>query len=217
MERHRTGKASTMRAILLGLTVVAPGATLLAQQPAIVGARFDVVSIKLHKSDQPGGGMRREPDGTQIMTNVTVRQFIMAAATERVVDVVGLPDWATLEHYDVIAKPAPGSRPTTEQQAEMMRNLFAERMKLVAHLAEEDRTTFALVLARSDGRLGPNLKKSEADCAAQAAQALNGRPPGRRQTSCTPAACAWAAARSSRVASSSIGSFCRCGVSQEVS
>ena len=168
----------TMRSILLGLAVVAAGATPLAQQPAIVGAQFDVVSIKPHKTDVPGGGMRREPDGTQIMTNVAVRQFIMTAATERVVDVVGLPDWANTEHYDLIAKPAPGLKPTMEQQAQMWRNLFADRMKLVAHIAEEERTTFALVLARSDGRLGPNLKKSELDCAAQAAQAAQRTPDG---------------------------------------
>src|SRR5262249_252933 len=82
-------------------------------------------------------------------------------------DVLGLPDWTMTERYDVIAKPVPGSKPTREQRAEMMRNLFVERMKLVGHIAEEERTTFALVLARSDGRLGPNLKKSELDCAAQ--------------------------------------------------
>ena len=166
-----------MRSILLGLTVVATGAPLLAQQPAIVGAQFDVISIKPHKSDVPGGGMRMEPDGTQIMTNVAVRQFIMGAATEPVVDVLGLPDWTMTERYDVIAKPGPGSKPTRDQRAEMMRNLFVERMKLVGHIAEEERTTFALVLARSDGRLGPNLKKSELDCAAQAAQRTSSAGP----------------------------------------
>jgi uncharacterized protein (TIGR03435 family) len=153
--------------------------TVAAQQaPPLVGAQFDVVSIKPHKSDLPGGGMRMEPDGTQIMTNVAVRQFIMSAAGEPVVDVVGLPDWARTESYDVIAKPEPGSKPTREQRAEMWRNLFVERMKLVAHIAEEERTTFALVLARSDGRLGPNLKKSELDCAALAkAQTPDGPRP----------------------------------------
>ncbi|HMD35168.1 MAG TPA: TIGR03435 family protein [Vicinamibacterales bacterium] len=164
-----------MRWTLL-VVVIATTAPAFAQQPQMVGAQFDVVSIKPHKSDQPGGGMRMEPDGTQMMTNVAVRQFILAAATEPVVDVVGLPDWTRTERYDLIAKPAPGSTPTREQRGEMMRNLFVDRMKLVAHIAEEERTTFALVLARSDGRLGPNLKKSELDCAALAREKM---PPDR--------------------------------------
>jgi len=37
-------------------------------------------------------------------------------------------------------------------------------MKLVAHVEQRERDTYALVLARSDGRLGPTLKRSTLDC-----------------------------------------------------
>ena len=77
-------------------------------------------------------------------------------------EVVGLPDWATTERYDITAKPPAGSTP--QQRSEMWRTFFAERMKLVAHVEERERDTFALVLARSDGRLGPQLKPSTLDC-----------------------------------------------------
>ena len=53
---------------------------------------------------------------------------------------------------------------TREQRAEMMRNMFIERMNLVGHVEEQERTTFALIVARSDGRLGPQLKRSTLDC-----------------------------------------------------
>ena len=46
----------------------------------------------------------------------------------------------------------------------MIRNLCIERMKLVGHVEEQERNAFALVLARSDRRLGPSLKPS--DCVA---------------------------------------------------
>jgi uncharacterized protein (TIGR03435 family) len=82
--------------------------------------------------------------------------------------VIGLPDWASTERYDVTAKPPADS--TREQRSEMWRTLFAERMKLVAHVEEKERDTFALVVARSDGRLGPQLKPSTLDCSP--------RPPG---------------------------------------
>ena len=50
--------------------------------------------------------------------------------------------------------------------------MFAERMKLVAHVEQrrERRSAFALVVARSDGQLGPQLKPSALDCSP--------RPPG---------------------------------------
>jgi uncharacterized protein (TIGR03435 family) len=92
------------------------------------------------------------------MTNGAIRQFITLAAAVPVREVRGLPDWAEDERYDVTARPPAGS--TREQRSDMWRTLFAERMKLVAHIEEHERDTFALVVARSDGRLGPQLKKS---------------------------------------------------------
>ena len=129
---------------------------------------FDVVSIKRADPDASGGGMRTLPDGTSIMSNVAIGQFIRSAAPVPVQEVIGLPDWANTERYDVTAKPPAGS--TREQRSEMWRTLFAERMKLAAHVEEKERDTFGLVVARSDGRLGPQLKASTLDCSP--------RPPG---------------------------------------
>jgi bla regulator protein blaR1 len=60
----------------------------------------------------------------------------------------------------------------------MMRNMIVERMKLVGHVEERERTTFALVVARSDGRLGPQLTPSTLDCAPRA-PAVPATPPVR--------------------------------------
>jgi uncharacterized protein (TIGR03435 family) len=51
----------------------------------------------------------------------------------------------------------------------MVRALLADRFKLVAHIETREQPAFDLVLARSDGRLGPGLKPSEIDCEARAA------------------------------------------------
>jgi uncharacterized protein (TIGR03435 family) len=80
-------------------------------------AEFDVVSIKRADPDAGGGGMRTLPDGTSIMTNVSIGQFIRSAAPVPVREVIGLPDWASTERYDVTAKPPAGS--TREQRSEM--------------------------------------------------------------------------------------------------
>jgi uncharacterized protein (TIGR03435 family) len=148
-----------LRAAALFLVAFAIVPSLLAQTPP---AEFDVVSIKRSAPDAVGSSMRSLPDGTSIMANVRVQQFITAAAPVPVREVIGLPDWATTERYDVTAKPPAGSTP--QQRSEMWRTFFAERMKLVAHVEERERDTFALVLARSDGRLGPQLKPSTLDC-----------------------------------------------------
>ena len=145
------------------------GTTLLAQPqaPAISGAQFDVVSIKPHPYDPArGGGMRTLPDGTFMMTSQPIWSIIAYASPVAVLprNIKGLPDWARTEAFDIIAKPAPDSHPTRDQRNEMMRNLLIERFKVAGHVDEEEQTTFAMVVARSDGQLGPQLKKSTADC-----------------------------------------------------
>jgi len=137
--------------------------TLSAQAPA----EFDVVSIKRSAPDTAGSSMRTLPDGTSIMLNVAIRQFITGASPVPVREVEGLPDWAMQERYDVTAKPPVGS--TLQQRAEMWRTLFAHRMKLVAHVEERERDTYALALARADGRLGPQLKPQTAGHTARSA------------------------------------------------
>ena len=148
-----------LRAAALFPVALALVPTLSAQTPR---AEFDVVSIKRSALDEPGSSMRTLPDGTSIMMNVRVQQFITSAAPVPVREVIGLPDWATTERYDVTARPPAGSTP--QQRSEMWRTLFAERMKLEAHVEERERDTFGLVVARSDGRLGPQLKPSPLDC-----------------------------------------------------
>ena len=123
---------------------------------------FEVVSIKRHVILEAAGGTRTLPDGTYIMTNQTIESMIRLAAPVQVREVIGMPDWVKYERYDVTAKPPAGATPA--ERAEMMRRMFADRMKLVAHVEQRERDTFALMLARSDGRLGPNLKASTLDC-----------------------------------------------------
>ena len=146
-----------------------------AQSPAPL--EFDVVSIKPSTAGPTGGsGFRTLPDLTFMMTNAPLRSIIMnASPVDGVREVLGLPDWANRDPYDVTAKPPAGT--TREQLRPMWQALLADRMKLVSHIEQQERQTFALVLARSDGRLGPQLKKSTLDCAAQAAPGAPPPPP----------------------------------------
>src|ERR1044072_4363652 len=104
------------------------------------GAQFEGVSIKPNKSEPgAGGGISTLPDRTFMMTNHPIESIIRAASPVPVREVSGLPNWAKADSYDIIAKPPAGS--TAKQRAEMMRNLFIERMKLAGHVEERERTT----------------------------------------------------------------------------
>jgi len=69
----------------------------------------------------------------------------------------------------VTVKPPPGASPAQIQ--EMWRALFQRRLKLEARNEVREGPIYALVLARADGRLGPQLKTSPHDCPALAATA----------------------------------------------
>jgi uncharacterized protein (TIGR03435 family) len=59
----------------------------------------------------------------------------------------------------------------------MLRAFLAERLKLVVRTESREMPVFALVVARSDRRLGPQIKPSTMDCAAVRASRRGGGPP----------------------------------------
>jgi len=151
----------TRQHVFRAIAVIALGAAAAAQTPA--GLQFDVVSIKPNTGGPgSGGGFRNLPDGSMLMVNSPISSLVMSASPVPVREVEGLPGWANTERYDITTKPPAGS--TAEQRNEMMRNMFADRLKLAGHIEQREHTVYALVVARTDGRLGPELKKSTLDC-----------------------------------------------------
>jgi uncharacterized protein (TIGR03435 family) len=57
--------------------------------------------------------------------------------------------------------------------------LLADRFSLAAHTETREQSAFALVLAKNDGKRGPQLLKSDFDCAAYAASPHEPPEPGR--------------------------------------
>jgi uncharacterized protein (TIGR03435 family) len=131
------------------------------------GAEFDVASIRRNTSETPTptpGGPPNPASGQINMTWATARGLVIRAFTGLTVpiQVFGAPEWADNERYDVSVRFRPGA--TAEEQAQMWRNLLRDRMKLSAHVEMRQRPTYNLVVARPDGRLGPQLKVSSLDC-----------------------------------------------------
>jgi uncharacterized protein (TIGR03435 family) len=151
-----------------------------AQAPAAdLSATFEVASVKANKSGDNRTMIGGQPGGRFTVTNAALRQIIQISYQIQPFQLVGGPNWINDERFDIVAKAppntpliAPGGVSPGPMQI-MMRNLLAERFKLKVHTESREMPIYALVLARSDGKLGPKLSKSSTDCAT-----LRGRGPG---------------------------------------
>jgi uncharacterized protein (TIGR03435 family) len=161
------------------LTVAA--ARLFAQSPPT--QRFAVASIKPHQGPVTMISANSEPGGRFVAQQQTLRGLIGLAYKVRDSQIVGGPDWIGTARFDLNAK-ADGELPPfnpTEAAGpleQMLQALLAERFRLVAHRETRELPIFALVLARSDRKLGEKLRPSSTDCAKVFADRARAGEPG---------------------------------------
>ena len=124
-----------------------------------------------------------QPGGRFVVENLPVRLLIGQAYQVPSYRLVGGPSWITSESFDIVAKAngelsaRGGLRPLDGA----LQGLLAVRFKLVVHTETRQLPIYTLAMARSDGRLGPNLIRSSiTDCAPVLAAVLaapGGGPP----------------------------------------
>jgi uncharacterized protein (TIGR03435 family) len=159
------------------LATLLAATTALAQEPAAAApaaaadasATFEVAAIKPSNPDpsnpmsilplvlpQPGGRLR--------VTNLPVRMLIAVAYETQDFRVAGGPPALMTAKYDITAK-APGAAMLGQKQIRpLLKNLLIERFKLKTHTEPREMAAYDLVIVRSDGRLGPDMKPSTSDC-----------------------------------------------------
>jgi bla regulator protein BlaR1 len=140
--------------------------------------RFDIVSIRRSRpgseSGPAAGGMRLTGDGLQI-SNMPLSRMLSSAYQYQLQFVsgriLGLPDWAKSEAFDVQAKVANSDiaewsklnqstrRPDKERRNLFLLLLLTEQFKLKTHTETGDEPMYALVVAKG----GPKLKPSTSD------------------------------------------------------
>jgi len=143
---------------------------------------FEVASVKPNTSGVNGGRLGG-PASKFAAVNWTVRGLIEWAYQVQSFQIDGGPSWINSDHFDIAttaadsgsSQPRPGGPPSTTQLR--MRTLLAERFKLAVHRQPKDMPIYALVMARSDRTLGPELRPSTEDCAALVAAARRGARP----------------------------------------
>ena len=131
-----------------------------AQSPA--GPAFEVTSVKPTNPDVPGpGGM--PVGGRYFASNVTLRDLVLMAydLSDALLD--GGPDWQRSHRFDIQAQAADPVTGMTAMRP-MVKTLLADRFKLNVHTETREMPIYALVLARDDGQLSPNITRSTADC-----------------------------------------------------
>jgi uncharacterized protein (TIGR03435 family) len=149
-------------------------AWLLALQIAATGSpSFEVASVKPSPPAEPNrfgfpvaATIRIASGGRFTATQATLRDLLRRAYDVQDNRVTGGPAWIGSDRFDVTAAAEAGSPDTAERMQRMLQSMLIERFRLRVHTETRDVPVYYLVPARSDGRLGPRLRKSAIDCAA---------------------------------------------------
>jgi uncharacterized protein (TIGR03435 family) len=130
---------------------------------------FEVASIKPNLSGEVSWSIYPLAGRTFSAENAPLRDLIRYAYQISDFELVDAPDWTERERFDIraIAKadiaPAVDSGPAAERV--MLRALLADRFKLAIRRDIREMPIYALVLARSDGQVGPQLHVTQTNCA----------------------------------------------------
>jgi uncharacterized protein (TIGR03435 family) len=152
-----------MNKIALSILVMVGTIGLRAAAQTAGDPAFEAASVRPNTSGNAGWRLQPQPGGRLSGTNVPAAALIRFAYNLPDFQIFGGPGWLASDRFDIAAK-AEGD-PPIDQKRLMLRRLLAERFKLTTHTETRELPIYALVMARSDGRLGPQLRRSEADCA----------------------------------------------------
>jgi uncharacterized protein (TIGR03435 family) len=122
------------------------------------GPAFETVSITPTTSGSPLVTMTPQAGGRFMATNVSLGMLIGSAYQLLGFEILGGPDWLESARFDVAAS-AGYDAPVTHMRL-MLQTLLAERFKLRADTQTRELPVYALLMARSDGRLGPQLRRT---------------------------------------------------------
>jgi uncharacterized protein (TIGR03435 family) len=154
--------AATVGPIVLSAQIVAPT----PDTPT-----FEAASVRPAADTGRTGG--RGTPGRFNGFNLSVRRLIRQAYDIHDAQIVGGPDWIESQGFDINA--TTGDKPP-DQMRFMMQALLRDRFKLTFHTEKRELPIYALVVARSDGRLGSGLRKiPDGECPPPGAR--RGAPP----------------------------------------
>jgi uncharacterized protein (TIGR03435 family) len=151
-------------------------ATAFAQEPPAPpadasSATFEVASVRpSNPNPDPSNPLsmvplvRPHPGGRVTATNTPLKMLIGMAYEMQDFRVSGGPPDLMNAKFDITAKAAVDAVLTQKEMAAAIKDLLIERFKLKTHTEQREMRLYDLVMAHSDGRLGPDMKPSTSDC-----------------------------------------------------
>jgi uncharacterized protein (TIGR03435 family) len=150
-----------MRRVLMSAAILCALAdTGAAQQPAAT-ASFEAASIKPSTTSALGWSVSYTADSLRA-TNATLAAVIQSAYGIRPDRLVGGPNWVRSTRFDINGRAAQAL--PREQLRSMAQHLLENRFGLVLTREQREQETYILRLARSDGRMGPDVRRAADDC-----------------------------------------------------
>jgi uncharacterized protein (TIGR03435 family) len=131
--------------------------------------RFEVASVRLNTLNDQIIVLQSQ-DGRFTARGHSLGALIRTAYQVQEFQVVDGPNWIETDLFDISATSprneiGASGAPQNAWRNLMLRTLLEERFNLAVHKETRERPVYALVQIRSDGRLGPQLTRSQVDCA----------------------------------------------------
>ena len=149
------GHRTTLPIAAVALCLAWQGLTLYGQ-----ARTFEVASVKPNKSGAQGVRIQLQPGGRFIAVNATLRQLVREAYSLQNFQLSGGDGWIATETFDIMAR----GEGNDVDVLLMLQKLLADRFKLKVRQESREMPVFVLTKARSDGRLGPQMKAAVTEC-----------------------------------------------------
>jgi uncharacterized protein (TIGR03435 family) len=121
------------------------------------GVAFEVASMRLVAPGKQGfTSISPSGAGTFVAKNASGKLLLQMAFGIEGYQFAGVPGWADSTFYDVSARPVGDVGLTYEQMRPMLQNLLRERLKLVTHWSDTERSGYGLELRK--GETGKRLQ-----------------------------------------------------------
>lgn len=146
---------------LLCIALMAGGVgTSAAPQPA---PAFDVASVRRNVTAVFPVGPEVRRGGSFVAIRATLERLVRFAYDLPAYQVIGGPDWARRDHFDVDARAANPEATAAELQ-QIVQALLRDRFELAVRRERREGQVYDLVVARGDRRLGGSLRPAAAGC-----------------------------------------------------
>jgi uncharacterized protein (TIGR03435 family) len=121
-----------------------------------VNPDWDVATVKPSNPNDTWGQHIQMHGRYLALLDTTAEQFLLLGYGVQKSQVVGVPEWAKTEKWDVNGVPDAEGQPSLKQMEEMIQRILAERFGLKLHREHREMPVFALAITKGGPKLAPD-------------------------------------------------------------